>query len=88
MKAPSTITKICQRCEKPFAIPNVRKSPAREHMLMCYPCSHCLYSSCDVGKDGGRCTDCSIPFTIIRHHAKGRCDRDYMKLIRAQRKEV
>lgn len=83
MRVPSTITKICQRCDQRFEIPNIRISHARDTLLVCYPCTHCGYSQCDPSGKSGRCVDCNIPFNVIDHQAQGRCNRDYMRMIRA-----
>ena len=77
MKIPS-IEKICSRCDESFFIPNIKSSKARELLLIYTPCPHCLYqkkiNTIDDDKSG-RCRDCSIPFSLVDHHAKGRCGR-------------
>jgi DNA-directed RNA polymerase subunit RPC12/RpoP len=68
-----------------FDIPNVKESKQRQLMLLYYPCPHCGYVR-DITyprfNRSGRCLDCSIPFTIVDHHAKGMCKRCHMKLLR------
>lgn len=77
------LTKRCQRCEEKFDIPNVRASNARLLIIQFYPCPHCGYVQDRPGSNtSGRCRDCSIPFSIIDHHAKGRCLRDYNAKLR------
>ena len=74
----SKITKRCDRCERLFDIPNIKESPARQHLIEFYPCAHCHYVKNILNPKNnrsGRCLDCSIPFAIIDHHSKGRCSR-------------
>lgn len=83
MKAPSKLIKRCQRCQEMYEIPNVRESKARLLIIQFHPCPHCGFiQDHPDAKTSGRCIDCSIPFSIINHHAKGRCYRDYMRLLR------
>jgi DNA-directed RNA polymerase subunit RPC12/RpoP len=63
-------------------IPNIKASPIREKMILFYPCMHCGYEKDHGGSKSGRCRDCAIPFAIIDHHGKGRCNRCYMKEMR------
>lgn len=78
------LIKNCSRCERRFDLPNIRISPARETLILCYPCPHCGFSECSANK--GRCADCSIPFDFIDHNAKGLCNRCYMRKLRAPQK--
>lgn len=79
------IIKLCARCGERYEIPNIKESRARDKMIEFYPCCHCGYVK-DIlypkNNKSGRCRDCSIPFTIIDHHGKGRCKRCYMKYLR------
>lgn len=77
MSRPPTITKTCGRCERPFHVPNIRTSSAREKTLVCYTCPFCFFSPCDPSGKSGRCLSCSVPFSVIDHHAKGKCKRCY-----------
>lgn len=83
----NSIKKICERCETVFLIPAQRISKSREVRLQCHPCpkcgftpQHCAPNSIKVG----RCLVCSIPFSIVDHHAKGYCKRDYVRALRAK----
>lgn len=85
----SHIKKLCERCEEFFLIPNIRESRARELALQFYPCPHCLFVKSVFyprNNRSGRCIDCSIPFLLIDHHAKGRCLRCYNKNLRYKSK--
>ena len=79
------ITKRCERCEKLFTFPNLRESNAREVIIQYAKCSHCHYVP-DVRNpkfnQSGRCVDCSVPFSMIDHKAKGRCHRCLMAFYR------
>lgn len=82
------ITKRCARCGDIYYIPNIRESQARDRLIDFYPCCHCGYvKDIQYPKNrnvSGRCRDCAIPFAIIDHNAKGRCNRCYMKFLRGQ----
>lgn len=83
------IVKKCGRCEIPFPISNIKASRARDILIEYTPCPHCLYVKDPVmarNNKSGRCLDCSIPFTVVDHHAKGRCDRCAMKEYRRRNK--
>ncbi len=86
----ATIAKRCERCERFFDLPNIMQSLAREIIIEYTPCPHCLYSK-DVAHPrssrSGRCLDCSIPFAIVDHHAKGRCERCSRSFLRKNEKE-
>ena len=79
------IQKRCCRCGDLYDIPNIRESSTRERLIDFYPCMHCGFIR-DIQNPkkntSGRCRDCAIPFSIINHHAKGRCNRCYMNLLR------
>lgn len=83
----NNIKKRCARCGDLYEIPNIRESPAREKLIDFYPCMHCGYIK-DIKNPkfnkSGRCRDCAIPFSIVDHNAKGRCNRCYMKYLRDQ----
>ncbi len=77
------VQKRCARCQELFNIPNVKQSPIRDILLEFSPCTHCGYVKTPTETDiknnvSGRCQDCSIPFSIIDHHGKGRCHRCFM----------
>lgn len=76
------IQKRCARCEKLFDIPNLKESKARDFALLYTPCSHCYFVE-DITNPkyqlSGRCLDCSTPFALVNHKAKGRCHRCLMK---------
>lgn len=79
------LKKRCPRCENLYEIPKIKESPAFYKIIEYYPCCHCGYTK-DV-KDpknnrSGRCSSCAVPFSMIDHHAKGRCNRCYVKYIR------
>lgn len=75
------VQKRCARCQELFNIPNVKQSPIRDILLEFSPCTHCGYvkNPTDIKNNvSGRCKDCSIPFSMIDHHGKGRCHRCFM----------
>lgn len=82
-----TLKKRCQRCDQLYEIPNIRRSNARDLIIQFHPCSHCLFIQDQPDSEkSGRCRSCSVPFTIIDHHALGKCKRDYERDRRAPRK--
>ena len=88
MKRPPLISKRCERCNELFSIPNIRESRARELILQFYPCPHCLYVPnihYPRYNRSGRCRDCSIPFSLVDHHANGRCKRCDMIALRHEK---
>lgn len=78
MKAPSNLEKRCQACGNFYQVPNLRECRARDLILQLFPCPACVLTS------EGRCADptCLLPFTVIPHHARGRCLRCYNRLLR------
>lgn len=79
------IKKRCSRCDNLYEIPNIKESKARNLMIDYYPCCHCGFIK-DVNNPknnrSGRCLDCAIPFQMIDHQGKGRCNRCYMRMLR------
>lgn len=85
----TVLIKTCERCEKAFKLPNVRASRSRELVIQYFPCPHCAYSKevdFPVYDKQGRCTDCSIPFSMVKHQGRGRCNRCFMKLLRHEKR--
>lgn len=82
---PDKLTKRCERCEEKFELPNLKECRARDILIQYYPCPHCLYVK-DIHNakfnNSGRCRDCAIPFKLMKHQAKGRCNRCYMRNLR------
>lgn len=79
------IKRICQRCNLKYRIPLLKQSKARENLLHYFPCTHCGYVfglGKVVNNEIGLCTDCSVPFLISKHHAKGKCGRCYVNKLR------
>lgn len=90
MKEPF-IKKNCQRCFKPFDIPNIKESKARELLIQFKPCPDCGFvenSKYQNSEKLGRCIDCSIPFAIIDHYGLGMCHRCHMKEWRKDKKSI
>jgi len=79
-----TIKKRCERCNRLFDIPFIRKSKAKRDTLTYTPCTYCNYIpfSNDKINKSGRCGRCSIPFVIIDHYSKGNCKRCYQAIYR------
>ena len=89
MRLPEII-KVCERCENKFAIPNIKMSRARDLLIQFTPCPHCLFvktPSILLKNRTGRCLDCSIPFSLVDHHAKGRCERCSRKYYRDKERD-
>jgi len=79
-----SIKKRCDRCEELFEIPLLKKCPAREILLLYYPCPHCGYFKLPNTNNNrtGRCRECLMPFGIVDHKSKGFCARCYMRYLR------
>jgi hypothetical protein len=78
MSKPEHIKKICFRCDRAFSIPNIKESIARDILIEFMPCPHCGYVKNPLvpnGKRDGRCADCTVAFTVVKYHTKGRCKR-------------
>lgn len=77
------IERRCTQCSKIFALPNIRDSIAKEYILRFFPCSHCghvagvVYSEKEYKRvkwtELPRCIGCYTPFSVVKHHAYGRC---------------
>jgi len=68
-----SIKKRCDRCEELFEIPLLKKCPAREILLLYYPCPHCGYFKLPNTNNNrtGRCRECLMPFCNCRPQEQG-----------------
>ena len=84
-----TLKKRCPQCEEQFTIPNVRESRARNLIIKYFPCSFCGYREHVIYpryNKQGHCRDCFMPFCLVKHQAKGRCNRCYMEHLRHEKR--
>ena len=53
-----------------------------------FACPFCNKSEIKVDKSKGQCADCTLPFSLIKHHGKGLCLRCHTKQLRYKRKHI